>query len=167
MKLADKTADVMDPAAAKAKAALKSSPIAKPGQSGKAAAMPVAIMASLDLLHKIKGRISEAIDSAGGPAKKEPTEVTAAVTPLRYQAATVIAQILGGSRISGHMAQFKQSMSSPEQMIDVALRIFLRNSHTPEAWADAGRMLELAKSMKIAWNDKVLSQRHREIMDLV
>ena len=96
----------------------------------------------------------------------EPPQVTAAVIPLRYQAATVIAKTLGGSRISGKAADYKYAAGTPEVIINNAVREFLRRAHMPEMWQNAGRMLQLAYQMNIKWDSSILKPNHRKIMGL-
>ena len=122
-------------------------------------AAPTTLTQSFDLLQALTGRLRE------GKGKDEPKVVTVAVTPLRYQAATVIAKTLAGSRISGHVADMKLSGGTPEQLVNLAVRIFLRYAHTIEAWHDAGRMLQLAQQMDIHWDESILSPEHRKAMD--
>lgn len=131
-------------------------PVASPSYS---ASRP--LMASRDLLRALESRLLEAPGDAS-----EPPKVTAAVTPLRYQAATVVAKTLGGSRISGPSIDFRLSSGTPEQLVNYGLRAFLRVSHTPESWHNAGRMLQLARQMGINWNDAMLTPTHRKVMDL-
>jgi len=177
------TAKTMSPAQAKAALSIANTPTQTPGSQG---VRSIPMMQSLDLLQSLKLRMVEATraelapQSAKGKApigktdplvskgsgKKEPAPVTAAVTPLRYQAATVIAKTLGGARISGPMTDFKLAGGTPEQLINIALRAYLRVAHTVESWHTTGRMLELARSMNIKWDPTILSPSHRKIMDL-
>lgn len=96
----------------------------------------------------------------------ESPAVATAVIPLRFQAATLIAKTLGGSRISGPMANFNVSGGTPEVMVNMGLRAFLRQAHTQEAWHEAGRMLQLAKQMHINWDESLLRPTHRTTMGL-
>lgn len=181
-----RTIDTMTPNQAKAAMAIAATPKNTPGSQGAPAPRPIPMMNSLDLLQSLKLRMVEAAKPelapqtakgkaptgksdplvSKGSGKKEPAPVTAAVTPLRYQAATVIAKTLGGARISGPMTDFKLAGGTPEQLINIALRAYLRVAHTVESWHTTGRMLELARSMNIKWDPTILSPSHRKIMDL-
>ena len=120
-------------------------------------ARPVTLMNSKAILTALEFVMREDIDL-------EPPQVTAAVIPLRYQAAIVIAKTLGGSRISGPSADYKYASGTPEVIVNMAVRDFLRRAHTPEAWQNAGRMLQLAYQMNIRWDSTILKPSHRKIM---
>ena len=84
------------------------------------------------------------------PTMKEP------VVPMRMQAAMVVAKALGSVRGTGQSTDFKVSSSSPEALVNQALRVWLSGSHTNEGWALGAKMLKLAKEMGIKWDEKLL-----------
>lgn len=99
---------------------------------------------------------------------EEPAEVTTAVVPLRFQAATLIASTLTGSRMSGveFAGDTIRKNGTPEQLVNNALRQFLRNSHSQETWQNVGNMLTLARQMDINWDDTILRPDHRKLLGL-
>lgn len=87
------------------------------------------------------------------PTMKEP------VVPMRMQAAMVVAKALGSVRGTGQSADFKVSSSSPEALVNQALRVWLSGSHTNEGWALGAKMLKLAKEMGIKWDEKLVRSK--------
>ena len=87
------------------------------------------------------------------PSMKEP------VVPMRMQAAMVVAKALGSVRGTGQSADFKVSSSSPEALVNQALRVWLSGSHTNEGWALGAKMLKLAKEMGIKWDEKLVRSK--------
>jgi hypothetical protein len=63
---------------------------------------------------------------------------------------------LGSVRGTGQSTDFKVSSSSPEALVNQALRVWLSGSHTNEGWALGAKMLKLAKEMGIKWDEKLL-----------
>lgn len=94
------------------------------------------------------------------PTMKEP------VVPLRMQAAMVVAKALGSVRGTGQLANFNVSSSSPEALVNQALRVWLSGSHTPEGWALGAKMLKLAKEMGIKWDEKLVRPATRKALGL-
>lgn len=72
--------------------------------------------------------------------------------PLRMQAATVIANSLGGTKPGTKVAG-----TTPEDMVNIAIRTWRNGSHTPEGWAIGAKMLKLADQMGIKWDKSLLS----------
>ena len=87
------------------------------------------------------------------PTMKEP------VVPMRMQAAMVVAKALGSVRGTGQSTDFKVSSSSPEALVNQALRVWLSGSHTNEGWALGAKMLKLAKEMGIKWDEKLVRSK--------
>lgn len=84
------------------------------------------------------------------------TEAPDAMVPLRMQAAMVIAKSLGAVKGSGVAVDFKAAGSSPEALVNQAVRVWLQGSHTNEGWALGAKMLKLAKQMGIKWDENLL-----------
>jgi len=78
------------------------------------------------------------------------------MVPLRMQAAMVIAKSLGSVKGSGQTADFRVSGGTPESIVNQAVRVWLSGSHTNEGWALGAKMLKLAKSMGIKWDENLL-----------
>jgi len=89
----------------------------------------------------------------------EADEKKDAMVPLRMQAALVIAKSLGTVKGSGQTVDFRVSGGSPEAIVNQAIRVWLSGSHTNEGWALGAKMLKLAKSMGIKWDEKLVRQR--------
>jgi hypothetical protein len=82
-----------------------------------------------------------------------------AMVPLRMQAAMVIAKSLGTVKQSGQSTELRISGGTPEAIVNQAIRVWLSGSHTPEGWALGAKMLKLAKSMGIKWDEKLVRQK--------
>lgn len=82
-----------------------------------------------------------------------------AMVPLRMQAAMVIAKSLGTVKGSGQSADLRISGGTPEAIVNQAIRVWLSGSHTNEGWALGAKMLKLAKSMGIKWDEKLVRQK--------
>lgn len=82
-----------------------------------------------------------------------------AMVPLRMQAAMVIAKSLGTVKGSGQSVDLRVSGGTPESIVNQAIRVWLSGSHTNEGWALGAKMLKLAKSMGIKWDEKLVRQK--------
>ena len=83
-----------------------------------------------------------------------------AMVPLRMQAAMVIAKSLGTVKGSGQIGpDMRVSGGTPESIVNQAIRVWLSGSHTNEGWALGAKMLKLAKSMGIKWDEKLVRQK--------
>lgn len=83
-----------------------------------------------------------------------------AMVPLRMQAAMVIAKSLGTVKGSGQIGpDLRVSGGTPESIVNQAIRVWLSGSHTNEGWALGAKMLKLAKSMGIKWDEKLVRQK--------
>lgn len=82
-----------------------------------------------------------------------------AMVPLRMQAAMVIAKSLGTVKGTGQSTELRVSGSSPDAIVNQAIRVWLSGSHTPEGWALGAKMLKLAKSIGIKWDEKLVRQK--------
>lgn len=104
------------------------------------------------------------------PIAESPSSVVEAskdpMVPLRVQAAMVIAKSLGGVKGSGQTADFRVSGSTPESIVNQAIRVWVSGSHTPEAWKLGGQMLKVAKSMGIKWDEKLIRPSTRKAIGL-
>jgi hypothetical protein len=89
----------------------------------------------------------------------EADEKKDAMVPLRMQAAMVIAKSLGSVKGSGQSTDLRVSGGTPESIVNQAIRVWLSGSHTNEGWALGAKMLKLAKSMGIKWDDKLVRQK--------
>jgi len=108
------------------------------------------------------GELRESAESPSSvvEASKDP------MVPLRMQAAMVIAKSLGGVKGSGQTADFRVSGSTPESIVNQAIRVWVSGSHTPEAWKLGGQMLKVAKSMGISWDEKLIRPATRKAIGL-
>ena len=89
----------------------------------------------------------------------EADEKKDAMVPLRMQAAMVIAKSLGSVKGSGQSTDLRVSGGTPESIVNQAIRVWLSGSHTNEGWALGAKMLKLAKSMGIKWDEKLVRQK--------
>ena len=90
----------------------------------------------------------------------EADEKKDAMVPLRMQAAMVIAKTLGGDRSASQQVDYKPSSGgAPEAIVNQAIRIWLSGSHTNEGWALGAKMLKLAKSMGIKWDESLVRKK--------
>ena len=128
--------------------------------------MATQVKESLKRLRELQLRLTEAVVAPDDAEGEDPT-VADTLVPLRFQAATIIAKTLGGARISGAVQDFRSGGGTPAQLVDFAVRMFIRNAHSPEGWAMAGSMLRQAHLMEIPWNIKLLSSEQRKLMGLV
>jgi len=78
------------------------------------------------------------------------------ITSPRMQAAMVIAKSLGSVKGSGQTANFNVSGGTPESIVNQAVRVWLSGSHSNEGWALGAKMLKVAKSMGIKWDENLL-----------
>ncbi len=135
------------------------------------------VNAILDYMkYEEKHPVAEAVSDSQGMDRARPMAKTATaaslqpmkepVVPLRMQAAMVIAKALGSVRGTGQSIVFKASSSSPEAVVNQALRVWLSGSHTPEGWSLGAKMLKLAKEMGIKWDDKLVRPATRKALGL-
>jgi len=78
----------------------------------------------------------------------------------------VIAKSLGGVKGAGQTTDFRVSGSTPESIVNQAIRVWMSGSHTPEAWKLGGQMLKVAKSMGISWDEKLIRPSTRKAIGL-
>ena len=82
----------------------------------------------------------------------------------QMQAAKIIAKSLTGSESRGLTG--KGWKKTPHEIIDDAVRHFLKGRHTPKAWQIAGKMLNKATLLGIKWNQKLIQPTTRKAMKM-
>ena len=80
------------------------------------------------------------------------------------QAAKIIAKSLTGSESRGLTGTGWKK--TPHEIIDDAVRHFLKGRHTPKAWQIAGQMLNKATLLGIKWNQKLIQPATRKAMKM-
>ena len=80
------------------------------------------------------------------------------------QAAKIIAKSLTGSESRGLTG--KGWKKTPHEIIDDAVRHFLKGRHTPKAWQIAGKMLNKATLLGIKWTQKLIQPTTRKAMKM-
>ena len=108
----------------------------------------------------------------GGKQLKE------AVTPLgrpapvgqQMQAALIIYKSLTGraasARVSYDGSKPEGAQRMPLDVINEAVRYFMKGRHTPEAWHIAGKMLNKATELGIKWDQKLIKPTTRKAMHM-
>ena len=113
---------------------------------------------------KLRGRR----DKAGGHLRglvEAPTKLSRpASVSQQMQAAKIIAKSLTGSESRGLTG--KGWKKTPHEIIDDAVRHFLKGRHTPKAWQIAGKMLNKATLLGIKWNQKLIQPTTRKAMKM-
>lgn len=82
----------------------------------------------------------------------------------QMQAAKIIAKSLTGSESRGLTGTGWKK--TPHEVIDDAVRHFLKGRHTPKAWQIAGKMLNKATLLGIKWNQKLIRPTTRKSMKM-
>ena len=82
----------------------------------------------------------------------------------QMQAAKIIAKSLTGSESRGLTGTGWKK--TPHEIIDDAVRHFLKGRHTPKAWQIAGQMLNKATLLGIKWNQKLIQPTTRKAMKM-
>ena len=82
----------------------------------------------------------------------------------QMQAAKIIAKSLTGSESRGLTGTGWKK--TPHEIIDDAVRHFLKGRHTPKAWQIAGKMLNKATLLGIKWNQKLIQPTTRKAMKM-
>ena len=82
----------------------------------------------------------------------------------QMQAAKIIAKSLTGSESRGLTGTGWKK--TPHEIIDDAVRHFLKGRHTPKAWQIAGQMLNKATLLGIKWNQKLIQPATRKAMKM-
>ena len=102
----------------------------------------------------------------GGKQFKEATDKLSrpASVSQQMQAAKIIAKSLTGSESRGLTGTGWKK--TPHEIIDDAVRHFLKGRHTPKAWHIAGKMLNKATLLGIKWNQKLIRPTTRKAMKM-
>ena len=102
----------------------------------------------------------------GGKQVKEATDKLSrpASVSQQMQAAKIIAKSLTGSESRGLTGTGWKK--TPHEIIDDAVRHFLKGRHTPKAWQIAGKMLNKATLLGIKWNQKLIRPTTRKSMKM-
>ena len=82
----------------------------------------------------------------------------------QMQAAKIIAKSLTGSESRGLTGTGWKK--TPHEIIDDAVRHFLKGRHTPKAWQIAGKMLNKATLLGIKWTQKLIQPTTRKAMKM-
>jgi len=102
----------------------------------------------------------------GGKQLKEAVTKLGRPAPVNQQmkAAQIIAKSLTGRESRGLTG--KGWKKTPHEVIDDAVRHFLKGRHTPEGWRIAGKILNKATELGIKWNQKLIRPTTRKAMKM-
>ena len=99
-------------------------------------------------------QVKEATDKLSRPAS----------VSQQMQAAKIISKSLTGDESRGLTGTGWKK--TPHEVIDDAVRHFLKGRHTPKAWHIAGKMLNKASLLGINWNQKLIRPTTRKAMKM-
>ena len=112
--------------------------------------------ASTVLYYRSRGgkQVKEAVTKLSRPASAS----------QQMQAAKIISKSLTGDESRGLTGTGWKK--TPHEIIDDAVRHFLKGRHTPKAWHIAGKMLNKATLLGIKWNQKLIRPTTRKAMKM-